>query len=651
MRVARTAAVLTALATSAALAVSGGGTAQAAARPAGLDRGLATHGTAGAPVVVSGRPGADTAVAHAVRAAGGSRVRALPIVHGVAAVVPADHLAGLARAVGVLAVTANRTLRFTGNDWDSTVSASPYAWTSQAATTWAQTGNKGAGVGVAVLDTGVSDVGDLTGRVMHGPDFSGENDNLTDSFGHGTVMAGIVAGSGAASGAHPRTGTAPGVNVIAVKAAGRNGATDVSTMLTALTWVGAFKDTYNIRVLNLSWGVPSTQDPIIDPLNYAVERLWGMGVTVVAAAGNSGPSAGTILKPGDDPLVVTVGAYDDRGNATLSDDSVPLWSSQGPTAQGRMKPDLVAPGRTLVATRAPGSAIELANPQALVGSAYIKGSGTSEATAVVSGAAALLIANHPTWSPDQVKYALTSTAVPLTGVAATVQGAGRLQTKAANSASVGLVLPQLPVAVGGGSLDASRGDAALLSTSCGSVTWLLDDDRGNYCGPWLDPLATGWTGSTWSGDVWNSNAWTTVGYTSNAWTSNAWTSNAWTGSAWSSNAWTSNAWTGSTWSSNAWTSNAWTGVAWSSNAWTSNAWTSNAWTSNAWTSNAWTSNAWTSNDYNGSQANTPTAADGSSGGAFSGGFLTAWYGDQPKYGRLIPGEVSAALPVYLPGLG
>ncbi|MCW2707866.1 MAG: aprX [Frankiales bacterium] len=629
--------------------VATGASAAASGRPAGLDRGLSTSGHHSVSVVVSGKDGADGLVTAAVRAAGGTHVRALPIVHGAAAAVPADHLAALARAAGVTAVTANRQIKLAGNGWDASVSASPYAWTSQATSTWAQTGNKGAGIGVAVLDTGVSDVGDLTGRVMHGPDFSGENNNSVDSFGHGTVMAGIIGGSGLANGAgHPLTGVAPSANIIAVKAAGRNGATDVSTILTAMTWIGAFKDTYNIRVLNLSWGVPSTQDPIIDPLNYAVEQLWAMGVTVIAAAGNSGPNAGTILKPGDDPLVVTVGAYDDKGDSNTLNDTIPAWSSQGPTAQGRMKPDLVAPGRTIVATRSPGSAIELANPQALVGSAYIKGSGTSEATAVTSGAAALLLAAHPNWTPDQVKFALTASASRIANVPSTLQGAGRLQIKAAANTPVGLVIPQLPIAVGGGSLDASRGSAALLTTSCGDVTWLLTDDRGNYCGQWTDPTYTGnaWTGNAWTGNAWTGNAWTTVGYTGNAWTGNAWT-----GSTWSSNAWTGNAWTGNAWTGNAWTGNAWTSTTWTGNAWTGNAWTGNAWTGNAWTGNAWTGNAWTSNDYDGTQANTPTAADGSSGGAFSGGFLTAFYGDQPKYGRIIPGEVSALLPVTIPGLG
>jgi serine protease AprX len=258
-----------------------------------------------------------------------------------------------------------------------------------------------------------------------------------------------------------------------------------------------------------------------------------------------------------------------------------------------------------------------------VGSAYIKGSGTSEATAVASGAAALLLAAHPTWTPDQVKFAMTSTANRITGVATTLQGAGPLQTKAASNTYVGLVVPQLPIAVGVGSLEASRGNAAPLSSTCGTVTWLLTDESSAWCGEW--------TGSAWTGS--------------------AWTGSAWTGSAWTGSAWTGSAWTGSAWTGSAWTGSAWTGSAWTGSAWTGSAWTGSAWTGSAWTGSAWTGSAWTSNDYNGSQANTPTAADGSSGGAFSGGFLTAFYGDQPKYGLIIPGEISALLPVYIPGLG
>jgi serine protease AprX len=564
--------------------------AAAAPRPTSLDAGLGTRGHTAVKVVVSGRPGAQAQVRAALLSAGGTALRSLPIIHGWSAHVPADSLAALSRAAGVTAVTKDRAVEFTGTVWDETISASPFVWTSQAGQTW-RSGNTGAGVGIAVLDTGVTPVGDLQGRVMNGPDLSGENNNTFDSFGHGTVMAGIAAGSGAAAGSKPRTGVAPDANIIAVKVAGANGATDVSTVLAGLSWVGAFHDTYNVKVLNLSWGVPSTQDPSIDPINYAVETLWKMGVTVVVAAGNSGPNSGTIMKPGDDPLVVTVGAYDDKQDATAANDTVPSWSSQGPTAQGRAKPDLVAPGRTLITTRSPGSTIETQNPNALVGSAYIKGSGTSEATAVVSGVVALLAQGHPNWTPDQIKYALTSTAVPMGGVATTLQGAGRIHARAAMTTSVAGAPVQPRVSNGTGSLQAARGSAPTVEITCDGVTKVLNDETTSWCSPW----------------------------NSSAWTSSAWTSSAWTSSAWTSSAWTSSAWT--------------------SSAWTSSAWTSSAWTSSAWTSSAWTSSAWTSSGYDEDPAagTTPDALP-------DGGFLTAFYGGHPKYNRHVAGETSANAP-------
>ncbi|MDP9182754.1 MAG: S8 family serine peptidase, partial [Actinomycetota bacterium] len=386
----------------------------------------------------------------------------------------------------------------------------------------------------------------------------------------------------------PRTGVAPATQIISVKVAGANGSTDVSTVLAGLSWVGAFKDTYNIRVLNLAWGVPSTQDPRIDPLNYAVERLWTLGVTVVAAAGNSGPTSGTILKPGDDPLVITAGAYDDKGDNVLTNDAIPGWSSQGPTSRGVSKPDLVASGRTLVATRAPGSTVETNNPKALVAPSYIKGSGTSEATAVVSGLAALLLAAHPGWTPDQVKYALTSTALPIPGTAISAQGAGRVQGSAALSASVASVPSATLQSNGSGSLTASRGTSANVYVTCNGTTKLLNDETTSWCAPW---------------------------------DSTAWTSTAWTSSAWTSTAWTSTAWT-----SSAWTSTAWTSTAWTSTAWTSTAWTSSTWMSTAWTSSAWTSSAWTSAEYDTTD------------------FLSAFWGARPPWWIHLPGETSDTPP-------
>ena len=559
-------------------------------RSATLDTGLTTVGSAVQSVIVSGAAGASDLVRKAVASVGGTHEKPLPIVNGVSVDVPANRLAELSNAPGVTAVTRNRAVQMQSNAWDDTTTSSSYAWTSGATQTWSAA-NGGSGVSVAVLDTGVSPVNDLSGRVMNGPDLSGEGKNTVDSYGHGTVMAGIIGGSGADSQPTPRTGVAPGATIISVKVAGANGATDVSTVLAGLSWIGAFKDTYNIRVLNLSWGVPSTQDPRIDPLNYAVERLWTSGVTVVVAAGNNGPNAGTILKPGDDPLVITVGAFDDKGDTVTTNDSIPTWSSQGPTAQGLAKPDLVAPGRTLIATRSPGSTVETQNPKSLIAPSYIKGSGTSEATAVTSGAAALLLAAHPTWTPDQVKYALTSTASPIPNTARSLQGAGRVQTNLANAANVAAAPAQAMNADASGTLAAARGTSNQVSVTCNGVTKVLNDETTSWCAPWL---GTAWTGTAWTGT---------------AWTGTAWTGTAWTGTAWTGTAWTSTQWSGT--------------------AWTGTAWTGTAWTGTAWTGTAWTGTAWTSAEYD---VDDTTA------------FLSAFWGAHPRYDQHIPGETSENAP-------
>ncbi len=278
---------------------------------------------------------------------------------------------------------------------------------------------------VALVDTGVdtetATTGDLAGRVVPvvdprtpggGPvacvDLSGES-SCDDDYGHGTFMAGLIAGSGAASGGR-FSGTAPGAELVSIKIAGRSGASDVTRVLAAVQWAVSFRERYDIGVLNLSLGTSSRTDPRIDPLNRAVQRAWDSGIVVVAAAGNSGsPEAGqpwTISKPADDPLVLTVGTTDDRETPATADDRVPRFSSRG--GPGLAKPDVVAPGAHVVSLRAVGSTVDgVGTP---LDGTYRRGSGTSMSAAVVSGAVALLREVQPTWTPDQVKHALRTTA-------------------------------------------------------------------------------------------------------------------------------------------------------------------------------------------------------------------------------------------------
>jgi serine protease AprX len=539
-------------------------------------------------LIVQALPGHVGGAADAVEGVGGTVGTPLPLVDGFVAEVPAAAVPAVAADPAVRAVSADDPVHFEELSYDATTTASNYPKTSGAAAGWSA-GRYGQGVGVAIIDTGVSQMNDFAGRLVHGPDLSGEG-RVVDSYGHGTVMAGIIGGSGADSATNPNgkyAGVAPKSTLVAVKVAGRNGAADVSTMLQAMHWVAAYKDQFNIRVLNLSWGTKSTQDPSVDPLNYAVQRLWDLGIVVVTAAGNSGPQAGTITKPGDDPVVLSVGAFDDKQNLDPGDDSIPAWSSRGPTAAGLTKPDLVAPGRTLIATRSYGSDVEVENPKALIAPSYIKGSGTSEAAAVVSGLAAQLLEARPDLTPDQVKAVLKGSAAPIPGLAQTFQGVGRVSLANALAAPTPSTT-QVRTANGRGSIEASRGGMNVTADCNGDGTPELIQGE-------IDIRCEVWDGGAWTGG---------------AWTGSAWTGSAWTGAAWTGSAWTGGAWTGS--------------------AWTGSAWTGGAWTGSAWTGSAWTGSAWTTAEY----------ADDL--------YLTAFWGPKPKPGKYVAGEEYTPAP---PGQG
>jgi serine protease AprX len=548
-----------------------------------VDPSLHRTASGAADVIVVGR--SSSAVAAAVARAGGHVVSAQPMVSGVRATVPAGRIGHLACAASIVSISPNRAVRFASNDWVSAgETASVFASTTGAPRMW-QDGTTGR-VGVAVIDTGISPMDDLAGRIVYGPDLSGEG-TIIDSYGHGTVMAGIIGGDGTDSAdvpGGPHTGMAPDATLISVKVAGRNGATDVSTILEAMHWVLAYQKQFNIRVLNLSWGTTSTQSPVLDPLDHAVERLWQRGIVVVVAAGNNGPGPRTILKPADDPVVLTVGAYDDAGTTSGADDQVPEWSSVGPTAAGFAKPDLVAPGRTLIAQRSYGSQVEAEHPDALVAPSYIKGSGTSEAAAVTSGAVALLLDKRPDLSPDQVKNILMDTADPIPGAPASEQGRGRLDLNGVADAAAGLRYQQLRIATGLGSLEASRGGRHV-QVDCGEdgTPDVIVGEITADCQPWR-PFA--WVGSSWTGS---------------SWTGSSWTGSSWTGSSWTGSSWTGSSWTGSSWTGSSWTGSSWTG--------------------SSWTGSSWTQSEWASEQY-------PTE------------FQTIWWGDEPAPDQDVPGETS-----------
>ncbi len=303
-----------------------------------------------------------------------------------------------------------------------------------------QSGWTGAGVGVAVIDSGVALKKDLQSangrqsRVVFSESFV-PGEGAGDAYGHGTHVAGIVAANGAESTGANFTqtfkGVAPAANIINLRVLDANGSGTESQVLAAIDEAIALKDTYNIRVMNLSLGHPVYESFKLDPLCQAVEAAWKAGITVVAAAGNGGrdnsmgtEGYATINSPGNDPYVITVGAMNAKDTPWRNDDVMTSYSSKGPTLLDHVvKPDLVAPGNNVVSLLAsPNCTLATQDPQTLIAmSTYEKGgqgissdyfmlNGTSMATPVVSGAAALMLQEDPSLTPDTVKARLMKTA-------------------------------------------------------------------------------------------------------------------------------------------------------------------------------------------------------------------------------------------------
>jgi serine protease AprX len=316
-----------------------------------------------------------------------------------------------------------------------------------------------------------------------------------------------------------------------VKTAGADGSADVSNILAAIQWVVSFKDRYNIRVLNLSLGTDSNQSWQLDPFNYAVERAWAAGISVVVAASNNGPGPGSISKPADDPWVITVGATDDRGTTGLGDDRLPDFSGRGPATLGVAKPDIAAPGAHVVSLRAPGSTIDTRYPGYIDG-VYRQASGTSMATGVVAGSVALMLQANPGFTPDRVKHALAATARDAASDDPMAVGAGVVDANAgAFSAPPGVANQGLVRSNGKGSLALSRG----------SVQVKTDNLLGSVLGPVLGATLTaqlllwnpgGYTGASWVPSDWYLSTWEAYRFYRVNWYGNDWPGTRWHGSSW-----------------------------------------------------------------------------------------------------------------------
>ena len=429
-------------------------------------------------------------------------------VAGVQATVSGKDLLKLANNSHVAAITRNVTVRSTSYQdstmWQDSTDLSILQNAFDPAT-GEITGPAPQAPAIAIVDSGVQPGNDFGGRLVASVNMCSLcTDSAGDSEGHGTMVAGIAAGSG---GSYP--GGAPNAPLVAIRTANAEGQSKTSDVVAAADWILAHAQEYNIRVANFSLAGASDTSIRIDPLDRAVEALWLNGIVVVAAAGNHGAGGPVSMSfaPGNDPFVITVGALDQNETSDPSDDTVPPWSAYGKSMDGFAKPDVSAPGRYMVAPAPMDGTIARTVPDRILAPGYMWMSGTSFSTPVVSAAAAQILARHPGFTPDQVKGALMLSANYLPYVDGNAGGVGEIDAgvaaTVANPPNPNIGLYQFV------SNDPNTGKPSFSAAS------------------WASYLQTGasWSQASWAEASWAEASWNSASWAEASWSSASWSSN------------------------------------------------------------------------------------------------------------------------------
>ena len=541
----------------------------------------ATGDTSAVAVIVR-ETAPETAIAEDLVVALGGEVEAqLGIIGGFVAVAPRNALGTLASSASILSITEDGSVETQRAGWQDASSLGNYDPSNYMGSMlhtgygigvdqyWSR-GYAGDGIGVALIDTGVAPVEglDAPGKIYDGADLSLDTAvsdvRSLDANGHGTHLAGIIAGRDAAAPSQLGVrdgelfflGVAPDAHIINVKVGAYDGAVDVSQVIAAIDWVVEHKDDpgLNIRVLNLSFGTDATQDPLLDPLSYAVEQAWHAGIFVVVASGNDGNSA-PVRNPATNPYVFTVGASDRTSERGKDAQPIPDWSSCG---VGRGV-DAVAPGASIVSLRNPGSFADRHHASAQIEDRFFLGSGTSQAAAVAAGAAALVLDREPTYTPDEVKDVLMSGADPYKKVDDVCQGSGMINLHNTWYQQPGNVQAH-QLSTGLGTLEGARGsdhleiDGVVLEgeidvtgSEWDSATWVR----------LAESLEGTWSGGSWSGGSWSGGSWS-----GGSWSGGSWSGGSWSGGSWSGGSWSGGSWSGGSWSGGSWSGGSWSGGGW-----------------------------------------------------------------------------------------
>jgi serine protease AprX len=446
--------------------------------------------------------------ARAAAAAHGHVIKNVDLVGGVAATVRAGALQRLAHDPRVTFVAPDAPVALTTTGAVSTGSlATIYPKRDAVSKPW-NAGMTGRGVGVAVIDSGVTPSADFGARLVQVA-LDGQTGALDDTVGHGTMVAGVAAGYSADS---KFIGIAPGATVYALNIARPSGVY-TSDVITALKWVFDNAHTYNIRAVNLSLTETVKSAYTESPLDLAVERLWASGIFVAVASGNRG--AGEIdYAPANDPLVFTVGAFDMKDTSGGKDDILLPWSSRGTTVSGFPKPEIVVPGRRIASPLPSGTYLDgLAPADNRVASGYAAINGTSFAAPQIAGAAAILFQEHPAWSPDNVKWLLIAKPGP------------KPKESTVGSLNLGPVYDF--------SSTPGRANQGVSALVCAPTTTCLGSTT----------IASSWDSGSWNSGSWDSGSWNSASWNSASWNAMAnWDSASWNSGSWNSGSWNSTSW-------------------------------------------------------------------------------------------------------------
>ena len=427
-------------------------------------------------------------------------------ISGVSAELTGAQLLALAADPSLATITADSRVRLAGlsntQQWPYQSELSKFWDKIQATGVQAPT--------VAVVDSGV-DAGraDFGGRVVKQVTMTSLVPNSPgDGRGHGTFVAGVLAGAAAGY-----AGGAPNAKIVSLDVMDDSGMAMTSDVIAAADWIYQNKDAYGIKIANFSLHNSVANSFMYDPLDKAVEKLWFSGVVVVASAGNYGTgtgASGVLYSPGNDPFVITAGAADIEGTINSSDDVAAPWSAYGYTLDGFMKPDVGAPGRYIIGPVPTTSTLATERPASVVSPGYMQLSGTSFSAPVVAAAAAYVLAMHPSWTPDQVKGALMVGAIAPPAAAPNSLGVGEVK---ADKAAAQTSPPNPNLALG---------------------KFIISDPAGGS-GKVFD--AASWSNAAKADASWNSASWASASWSSASWNTASWGAASWSSASWASASW------------------------------------------------------------------------------------------------------------------